>query len=384
MKGLAIGFGSLVILLVVASFVIISITSAYTPVRRTVVSIEGKILSFVNRANLLVKTLNASMEFTSQRSAYDLGKTGGGFDSWNNTHPSMADLERELEIRIAENMPSGKDSQGTKITTWEEGNVDVYGYVGADCGTIETSKCFFAITNKSFRIYDESISSQIYGSQSLSSKAASNYFKLLAAGRKIMTAPAYIAVWSDKNALQNLLALDFGPDIRLDVDYLANSMKISVWEECLSSNEYYCVAPTMPPEAKITHPLSAVQIQYDYIRVNFSTAPECSDGLDNDGDHLVDSNDPGCHSDRDPTNAATYDPYDSAEFDCYNECDILFYLIRTHFGAVCGDANYDKVADIAIKDGRIDIFDIVKVGTKCSTDSEWCINALNDNSDPCP
>ena len=46
-------------------------------------------------------------------------------------------------------------------------------------------------------------------------------------------------------------------------------------------------------------------------------APACSDGVDNDDpeDELADIDDPGCHTDGDPTNAASYDPADTSEVD---------------------------------------------------------------------
>ena len=43
--------------------------------------------------------------------------------------------------------------------------------------------------------------------------------------------------------------------------------------------------------------------------------PQCDDGLDNDGDVVVDENDPGCHTDGDPDNNGTYDPTDNDETD---------------------------------------------------------------------
>ncbi len=45
--------------------------------------------------------------------------------------------------------------------------------------------------------------------------------------------------------------------------------------------------------------------------------PECSDDVDNNDveDELKDTQDPGCHSDKDPDNNATYDPLDDSEKD---------------------------------------------------------------------
>ncbi|HLT17646.1 MAG TPA: hypothetical protein VK007_13175 [Acidimicrobiales bacterium] len=41
--------------------------------------------------------------------------------------------------------------------------------------------------------------------------------------------------------------------------------------------------------------------------------PECSDGIDNDGDGLIDIDDPECHTDGDPDNPDSYDPDDDDE-----------------------------------------------------------------------
>lgn len=41
--------------------------------------------------------------------------------------------------------------------------------------------------------------------------------------------------------------------------------------------------------------------------------PQCSDDADNDGDQLVDENDPGCHTDGNPGNPESYNPNDNDE-----------------------------------------------------------------------
>jgi hypothetical protein len=43
--------------------------------------------------------------------------------------------------------------------------------------------------------------------------------------------------------------------------------------------------------------------------------PECSDEADNDGDGVIDADDPGCHTDGDPDNPDSYDPDDDDETD---------------------------------------------------------------------
>jgi len=49
-------------------------------------------------------------------------------------------------------------------------------------------------------------------------------------------------------------------------------------------------------------------------------APQCSNTTDDDSDTLIDTNDPGCHTDGDPTNPVTYDPNDDDETDPAVSC----------------------------------------------------------------
>ncbi|MCK5713289.1 MAG: hypothetical protein KAI25_11265, partial [Hyphomicrobiaceae bacterium] len=44
--------------------------------------------------------------------------------------------------------------------------------------------------------------------------------------------------------------------------------------------------------------------------------PQCSSGIDNDGDGLIGTDDAGCHDDGDPTNASSYNKFDNVENNC--------------------------------------------------------------------
>jgi hypothetical protein len=48
--------------------------------------------------------------------------------------------------------------------------------------------------------------------------------------------------------------------------------------------------------------------------------PQCSDSADNDSDGTIDTLDPGCHTDGDPTNPGTYEPGDDSETNPSNTC----------------------------------------------------------------
>jgi LPXTG-motif cell wall-anchored protein len=61
-------------------------------------------------------------------------------------------------------------------------------------------------------------------------------------------------------------------------------------------------------------PLAQVRLAHSEVTAAACAAkPQCSDGVDNDGDAAIDTADPGCHSDGVATNAASYVPSDDDE-----------------------------------------------------------------------
>jgi hypothetical protein len=63
-------------------------------------------------------------------------------------------------------------------------------------------------------------------------------------------------------------------------------------------------------------PLAQVRLAHAEVTAAACTAvPQCSDTVDNDGDTKIDANDPGCHSDGNAANPATYVPTDNDETD---------------------------------------------------------------------
>lgn len=63
-------------------------------------------------------------------------------------------------------------------------------------------------------------------------------------------------------------------------------------------------------------PLAQVRLAHAEVTAGACSAlPQCSDGTDNDGDAKIDIADPGCHSDNNAANPATYVPSDNDERD---------------------------------------------------------------------
>jgi LPXTG-motif cell wall-anchored protein len=61
-------------------------------------------------------------------------------------------------------------------------------------------------------------------------------------------------------------------------------------------------------------PLAQVRLAHSEVTAAACAAkPQCSDGIDNDGDAAIDTADPGCHTDGNAANAATYVPTDNDE-----------------------------------------------------------------------
>ena len=77
---------------------------------------------------------------------------------------------------------------------------------------------------------------------------------------------------------------------------------------------------------------------------SLSVAPEagtqCTDTIDNDGDGVADTNDPGCHTDGNPANPASFDPTDDDERD------------RGNAGTGGSGGNTDDGRDAQCEDGR--------------------------------
>ena len=58
---------------------------------------------------------------------------------------------------------------------------------------------------------------------------------------------------------------------------------------------------------------NASYVPADNNETNGVQAPQCSDGVDNDADNLIDTLDPGCHSDGNANNPSSYMPYGNTE-----------------------------------------------------------------------
>ena len=287
MKGQVFVYGGIA-LSIILIFVFMAKISAVGEVRRSVASSEGKLVSFVNYANFIIKEFDESLEFISQRTAYDLGKKGGINSSlpvyWNSTYPSLDALREELEDGIEKNLPQGI-TEGDRMVFWEEGIVEV----------TANSNYFTIEGEKSFSIYDEPIDSRIYlNPHEFDKRVNSNYFKLLNAGRAIFEDPDFNGDLDDYGAL--LINLNNDPDFS-DLTFTGslinnNTVEIVIKEveDCFPP-DIYCLAPLKATESGFSSsiPYDFVELRLRYLKdqTSFTEPPfEFSIVLGSPGDDL--------------------------------------------------------------------------------------------------
>ncbi len=268
MKAIALAYGGLLLVFFLGSLVIMDVI-AKGDVKRDVVSREGKLISFVNEAEMLIRSFDQSIYFISQRAAYELAKNGGAYKGpkifWTEDDPKIDFLERNLEDKIKDNLPSSDYTREERKITWGESVIDVCDYLlNPPCGPIELSECFLVDGSKYLVVYDKSIDSRISVNQDINSNVDSNYFRLLNAGRTIMEDPLFNQHLNDVGTLLNLLFiargngdprfvnLDFIIDVKNETD--EDIITVVITDYCYPP-DIYCLAPLTPGDHAVTEEL---------------------------------------------------------------------------------------------------------------------------------
>jgi hypothetical protein len=274
MKGQVWSYGGIVLTVVLLSIFMLRLSAGDT-VDRGVVSSEGKMTSFVNYADMLIKTFNSSIEFISQRAAYDLLKTGGIEGSepaiWNiNSPPTTDELKQQLINRIKENLPQGT-TEGDITITWGDASIDVY-----DC---DNHNCFLVNGGKTIFIYEQSIDSRIsLNPFKINSQIDSNYYKLINAGRAILTDSRYNQYLGDWGLLLDTIygasdpsiTSSFDPrfeNLDFEGDSIGDIVTITIYQKknCYPiTSDMYCLSPLKPGETRFDP-----SVPYDYNKLIF-------------------------------------------------------------------------------------------------------------------
>ncbi len=272
MKGGVLGYGAIIAVLITGSLVLIHIAQV-DPVTAEVATTEGMLTSFGNFNHLFLRTFNQSIEFISQRSAYDLGQNGGlrkGDSLWNYYYPSMSTLERELEEKIKETLPSSY-IKGKRIVTME----DIYINIRPEQPLVSSSK-FIVEGEANFSIYDEEIRTRTFLQHNVNSTVNSSYFKLLYAGRAILEEVVFNSTLNDVNNLLLLLRNDprFKNILEFDIIVVGDILDITIEEVCYPSDTH-CLAPLNPGEpGGVLDLTTGDPTRYDTLKLNFKVFAE--------------------------------------------------------------------------------------------------------------
>jgi cysteine-rich repeat protein len=270
MKAIALGYGGILIIFLVTTITVMYIIGASEPVNRTIVTVEGKLMSFENNVNNFIKSYDQSITFISQRAAYDLGKTGGlrSESYWTETYPTMDLLESELEETIKQRMPYQKTEDKLEVAFGGK-EINVLNYDSATCNDqIHGSICFYINGEQSMSLYDRSVDSTVMlEPYEFKPQISSNYFKLLTAGRAAMEEfSSYLG--NPGGLVDQLYSAGLAGDSRfsdLDFDWLVASdqktVEITIVERCASG--MHCVSPLKSGEA------GELNDDYDYNKLIF-------------------------------------------------------------------------------------------------------------------
>jgi hypothetical protein len=272
MKASAVGFGGILVILLVTTLTVMFIIGAGEPVNRTIVTVEGKLMSFENNVNNFVKSYDQGSIFISQRAAYDLGKTGGMRSEamWTSTFPTIDTLRSELEDQIKERLPTQDISDKLEVTFGDK-SVGISDYDTLPCLTSSGSDCFFVNGQQGILVYDREVDSTVnMNPHQFSPKVESNYFKLLVAGRALMEEDRFNTYLSDAVGLGNEFSKaklggdERFADVELEVSISDDVITLTLVEHCADSDAY-CFSPMNKGETGDPE-LNGV---YDYNKLSF-------------------------------------------------------------------------------------------------------------------
>lgn len=276
MKGQIIAYGGTILMFVLASLVLIKV-SATGDVSRTVITTEGKTISFVNYVEFTLKSFNTSIPFTTQRSAYELGKTAGlkRREVWTATYPSMDILIENLIEKMNENFPTYFEEMERKVSS-DEAIIEI-DYNDPSCNSLSNSICFFMEGEKHFAFFDDPINSIISVDSPIDTIIPSSYFNLLFVGREIVENNDYVSLSDNYPALLARLRSDF-PNLEFTisariVENGVDNLQITI-EDRTCPTDYHCLVPMNANEPGIT--FGGENIPYDYLALSFDIEAEQS------------------------------------------------------------------------------------------------------------
>jgi len=186
MKGIVLGWGSIVVLLFVGVAALIWVNTT-TRVYKEVTDKSGNIIGVANTAELVQKMLDPGMDVVAQRATWELGQTGGTETSpmWNSEQPGMNALAAALRLKLMERMPQGKYTLNVFGLDYGDADIGIGGWDSAECGPARESKCFKVTGFQQYEISDDETQTWDRVNHVFNVTVNSSYFRLLYSGRML-------------------------------------------------------------------------------------------------------------------------------------------------------------------------------------------------------
>jgi hypothetical protein len=212
MKGI-LGYAAIAAILLTGLWTIYYFSQSI-PISKDVTTTEGLLVSSEDFNFFILKMLNQSIEFISQRAAYDLALNGGFMKNrevyWNYNYPKISDLRKNLEDAIGSTLPSFY-KKFDKIIQLEDAKIII-----GEQSPLSASEYFDVTGYANFSIYDETVRSRTFSNFNIDSRAVSSYFKLLWVAREILENQTFNSSLNDVNALLTKLQTEKLPGGRFE------------------------------------------------------------------------------------------------------------------------------------------------------------------------
>jgi hypothetical protein len=236
MKGSATAFGGILAVLLISAFCVGYIIGQGN-ISGSIAIVEGNSIAFANKAFFLMKNFNQSIEFLSQRIAYELGLNGGFSQEtfWTTESPTTDELKQELEEEILKKFPNDFGR-----VTWTDSSLEV-----TPC---ENLNCFNVSGYAIFVLYNSDSDTKIEVNNSFDQTIQSSYFRLLNVAREIVDNGDY--------ELKQSYGLKTG---------VSENIITITDDTCLP--EHYCLAPLKSTEDRVN--INGEDVLYDYLKLKF-------------------------------------------------------------------------------------------------------------------
>ncbi len=164
---------------------------ATTTIEKSTTERNAELITTVNEGDVLRKTLGEGLDLIAKRSAYDLGKGGGGFGEWKKDSPSIDNIKTKLAEEISSRIKKLEQTSvgDDKITSMEssfKAEFEKDPCVKQSGADYTDSRCFVLNGNYKAGLRNEIVNADLKATGEAFRPVSSSYFGMASIGRKFM------------------------------------------------------------------------------------------------------------------------------------------------------------------------------------------------------